>query len=97
MFSVKSIISQSTEKLKLVLAKPAPTEDERLLLELSSLRDQIEACNERFNLLSDEDLTDACIYELSSLQSKYRYLLKKVKDSHIRCAFQKQAKLERTG
>lgn len=97
MFSVKTFISQSAEKIRLILAKPAVSEDEKLLIELSDLRYQIEVCNERFNLLSDDDLTEACIYELSALQSRYRYLLKRVKDSHIRCAFTKQLELERTG
>lgn len=97
MFSLKSFISTSAQKFKLALAKPVKTEDELLIMELASVREQIEICRARFDLLSDEDLTEACIYELSALQSKYRYLLKKVKESHIHCAFVKQMELERTG
>lgn len=97
MFSLKSFIMQSGEKLKLITTKPIKSEDEKLLEDLEAVRAQIECCTTRFNLLSDEDLTEACIFELSALSARYRYLLKIIKEKHIHCAFAEQAKMERTG
>ena len=38
------------------------------------------ACNERwFQLESDEDLVEACVYESRELAARYRYLLRQAK------------------
>ncbi|MFU0833157.1 MAG: DUF2508 domain-containing protein [Oscillospiraceae bacterium] len=43
-----------------------------------------------FQLESDENLIDACIYQREELKSRYRYLLKLAKQQGVNCAsFQK--------
>ncbi|XOQ44625.1 MAG: DUF2508 domain-containing protein [Clostridium sp.] len=43
-----------------------------------------------FQLESDENLIDACIYQREELRSRYRYLLKLAKQEGVNCAsFQK--------
>jgi len=39
-----------------------------------------------FQLESDENLIDACIYQRQELRSRYRYLLKLAKQKGINCA-----------
>lgn len=39
-----------------------------------------------FQLESDENLIDACIYQREELKSRYRYLLKLAKQKGVNCA-----------
>ena len=39
-----------------------------------------------FQLESDENLVDACIYQREELKSRYRYLLKLAKQQGVHCA-----------
>ena len=50
--------------------------------ELKSVSAQI-ACNDMwFAMEDDSDLMESCIYQRESLKARYRYLLKKVKESN---------------
>lgn len=46
---------------------------------------QIDRVQERFEQEVDPDLIEGCIYELESLRSQYRYLLKSAKQQGITC------------
>ena len=76
--------------LKLVQREDTTTskEDEdkkRLIFEIKEVCRLI-ACNEHwFELESDENLIEACIYERSSLYSRYRYLMKLAKKLGVSC------------
>lgn len=54
---------------------------QELFTELSDTRFALAQAYARFNSTTEPELVDACIYELNALQSRYGYLLRKVKES----------------
>ena len=68
---------------KLVLFKKRePVDDELhdLLHCLSQTQREIEQAYNRFNFTSDPDLVESYVYEITSLQCRYNYLLRRVKE-----------------
>ena len=68
---------------KLVLFKkqePTDTELNDLLHSLSRTQREIEQAYNRFNFASDPDLVESYVYEINSLQCRYNYLLRRVKE-----------------
>ena len=64
--------------LKRAVFKTAETPDEMR----ESIREvcwQLENARTRFEMASDGDMIEACIYEMESLRARYRYLLKKAR------------------
>lgn len=55
------------------------TQRQTLLLELRDTRAALERANCAFNYAQDQDLISAYIYEMKSLQARYSYLLKQIK------------------
>ncbi len=56
---------------------------EKLLLDIKKVSMQIAQAESRFQMASDEDLIDSCIYEMEALNAQYRYLLRKAKEEGI--------------
>ena len=56
-------------------------EEERRQLaeEMRATRVQLNHAYAQFNLYSDPDLVDACVYEINALQSRYSYFVRQVK------------------
>lgn len=55
-------------------------EERRQLLEgMKQTRDQLNSAYAQFNLYSDPDLVDSCVYEINALQSRYSYFVRQVK------------------
>jgi len=46
---------------------------------------RIDAVQSRFEMETDPDLIEGCIYELESLRAQYRYLLKTARQQGIAC------------
>ena len=61
-------------------------EEERMqLLEgMRDTRDQLNHDYAQFNLYSDPDLVDACVYEINALQSRYSYFVRQMKQLDAR-------------
>jgi len=60
-------------------------ENQRLIDEIKEVGRLI-ACNDCwFELESDEDLIDACIYQREELNSRYRYLLNSARQQGLSC------------
>ncbi|HIZ56153.1 MAG TPA: YaaL family protein [Firmicutes bacterium] len=55
-----------------------------LLMEIAEIRSRIECVKNRFDLLTDPDLIDACIYEMEGLERRYGYLLKRARTLGIK-------------
>lgn len=51
-----------------------------LLCSLSGTRQEIAQAYNRFNFASDPDLVESYVYEINSLQCRYNYLLRRVKE-----------------
>lgn len=59
-----------------------PNEEERrqLLEVMAQTRVEINQAYAGFNFQSDPDLVDSYVYEINSLQSRYSYLVRRVKE-----------------
>ncbi|MDQ5983286.1 MAG: hypothetical protein RUMPE_00287 [Eubacteriales bacterium SKADARSKE-1] len=51
--------------------------------EINSVSSQMACVDTWFQMEEDQDLVEACIYQKESLAARYRYLIKKAKESHI--------------
>ena len=49
--------------------------------QLAELQIMLESAKNRFSQISDSDLAEACIFEINSLNARYRYLLKCAKSN----------------
>ncbi|MDO4832189.1 MAG: DUF2508 family protein [Clostridia bacterium] len=70
---------------KLVTKKDLDDET-RLLSDIRDLELQLRAANLRFQSAEDSDLVEASIYEIKSLDAKYRYLIKLAKSKKMKSA-----------
>ncbi len=65
-------------------AKSQPTPVYRdVIEEINTVKEQLRNVQNRFDLYTDSDLTEACIYEMEALEARYRYLIKKAKNQHF--------------
>lgn len=67
------------ESLKDILLKPKKKEVP-ILDEIRYTVSMIHSMQQWFNTESDADLIDACVFQLESLEARYRYLLRLAKD-----------------
>lgn len=51
--------------------------------EINSVSSQMACVDTWFQMEEDQDLVEACIYQKESLAARYRYLIKKAKESNI--------------
>ena len=70
---------------KLVTKKDLDDET-RLLSDIRDLELQLRAANLSFQSAEDSDLVEASIYEIKSLDAKYRYLIKLAKSKKMKSA-----------
>lgn len=61
-------------------AMPKPKEIDDLIEEIEEVKAQLRNAQNRFDLFTDFDMTDACIYEMEALEARYRYLIKRAKE-----------------
>ncbi len=55
-----------------------------ILIELAEVKNQLEHAQLLFNLQTDLDLIESCIYQIDSLEAKYNYLLKEARKHGIK-------------
>ncbi|SMC72204.1 DUF2508 family protein [Papillibacter cinnamivorans] len=56
------------------------TERRELLLSLKDTQRLIRQAYLEFNTAKDPELIEACVYEINSLQARYAYLLRRIKE-----------------
>ena len=61
------------------LGQTREEERRQLVDEMRATRAQLNHAYAQFNLYSDPDLVDACVYEINALQSRYSYFVRQVK------------------
>lgn len=72
---------QSIKRTVLRRGDPAREEERRDLLQsLSHTRTLINQAYSGFNNASDSDLIESYVFEINSLQARYNYLLRRVKE-----------------
>ena len=69
-----------TFKLRKHRESPAEEERRELLENMAQTRHQLNQAYCCFNQHSDPDLVESCVYEINSLQSRYSYLVRRMKD-----------------
>lgn len=73
--------------IKQKLRKPEDIEKERknadLLADINEITSEIARCHRRYDLVTDDDLVEALIYEELSLRSRYAYLMKRARDENL--------------
>lgn len=52
--------------------------------ELYDIQRAIEQTRGRFNMATEEELIDQCVYELNALQSRYAYFLRLIRESECK-------------
>lgn len=60
---------------------------QELFDELGTLRSALDAAYVRFDLATEPELVDACVYEISAAQSRYNYQLRLIKERGGAAAF----------
>ena len=55
--------------------------------ELTELRAELDEAYMRFDLATEPELVDACVYEISAAQSRYNYQLRLIKEAGGEAAF----------
>ena len=60
---------------------------QELFNELSEMRSTLEDAYMRFDLTSEPELVEACVYEINAAQARYNYLLRVIKENGGEAAF----------
>ena len=59
-------------------------ESNAILKELESVSLKRKEFENRFNLVEDSDLIDSCIYEKKALDARYKFLITRAKEMHLK-------------
>ena len=69
---------RKNEHLQRGAAQDRRTRD--LFSELSDLRMAVEDAYMRFNVTTEPELVDACVYEINAAQSRYNYMIRMIRE-----------------
>ena len=72
------------ESLRKMLVREE-TPPDPLIVAIRDICARIDAVQSRFDMETDNDLIEGCIYELESLRAQYRYLLRRARNEGISC------------
>lgn len=64
-------------------SKSAMAKNDDVIGEINTVKEQLRNVQNRFDLYTDFDLTESCIYEMEALEARYRYLIKKAKNQNV--------------
>ena len=68
---------------KMLVREDAPPDP--VIVAIRDICSRIDAVQSRFDMETDSDLIEGCIYELESLRAQYRYLLRKARNDGVLC------------
>ena len=60
--------------------KPESAIKENLLRELEDTRFELDNARARFNMATEPELIEQCVYEMNALQSRYAYFLRLIRE-----------------
>ena len=63
-------------------AKKRSAEYRRQLNEIRDIRSKLHSAYSAFNTVTDPDMTDACIFEISALKSRYNHAVVNLKNMY---------------
>lgn len=64
-------------------AKMLKREYNKRVSEMKRIRSELQCAYSAFNTVTDPDIMDACIFEISALQSRYNYAVNNVRQLEI--------------
>ena len=67
-----------------MLKNKEATENSEIIRELERITEQFRANEQLFNMMTDDEMIEAVIYEQRALQSRYAHLLKLAREKGIR-------------
>ena len=76
---MEGILHTVLKPIRLIKEKSEPIRKDPLTEEIEAVQSALRNVQNRFDLSTDFDSTDACIYEMEALEARYRYLIKKAK------------------
>lgn len=79
---MEGILRTVLKPILLIKEKNTPAKENELVKEIEAVKAELRNVQNRFDLCTDFDITDACIYEMEALEARYRYLIKKAKKAH---------------
>ena len=65
----------------LLFAKKTVPKDNYLINEINKTKLDLETAYSNFQNVVDPDLIDSCIYQLNSIQNRYKFLLRQAKET----------------
>ena len=68
---------------KMLVREDAPPDP--IIVAIRDVCARIDAVQSRFDMETDSDLIEGCIYELESLRAQYRYLLRRARMDGVAC------------
>lgn len=74
------MMAQGVKLLRRRAEDPAAEERRQLLAGMADTRVQLNRAYAGFNFQSDPDLVDSYVYEINALQSRYSYLVRRMKE-----------------
>ena len=66
-----------------------------LVEDLEQTKGDLARAYNRFDYTVEPELVEACVYEISAIQSRYSYLMRKIKEHHAAAAAMQSAKGEK--
>lgn len=64
-------------------SKSTVVKNDDVIAEINAVKEQLRNVQNRFDLYTDFDLTESCIYEMEALEARYRYLIKQAKNQNV--------------
>ena len=78
------IAAKLPQLARALLARKEARQDAALLAELADLQMHLDAARSQFDILTEDDLIDACCYQLKSLTTRYGHLLREARQKGLR-------------
>ena len=78
------IAAKLPQLARALFARKEARQDAALLAELADLQMQLDAARSQFDILTEDDLIDACCYQLKSLTTRYGHLLREARQKGLR-------------
>ena len=86
MLKMTEMISRAGSILTGKTPKDAEKEnaEKELLADIDSVINELSHCRRRFDLVTDNDLIEAAIYEELALRSRYAYLMRRAREAELK-------------
>ncbi len=85
MEGIINIFQQQTRQEEKAKAFESTRFGKELIKDIIEVKKQIQDAHTKFNMVSEDDLVEAAIYEERALKAKYSYLISIAKENNVCC------------